>query len=113
MRCMKCGREISDDQAFCANCLELMAQHPVKPDVVVQLPLRKGSALKKHIPRKKTRTAEEQVLRLKRRSRWLCLVIVLLTLLSFALGAMSTYLLHQLHVQKTIGQNYSTAETIE
>ena len=113
MRCMKCGREISDDQAFCANCLELMAQHPVKPDVVVQLPLRKDPALKKHIPRKKTRSAEEQLLRLKKGNRWLCFVVCLLALLSLMLGIMSTYLIHLVKVQKTIGQNYSTIETLE
>ena len=52
MNCMKCGREIGDDQAFCSGCLELMAQHPVKPDVVVNLPLHREAPVKKAPPRK-------------------------------------------------------------
>ena len=112
MHCIKCGREIKEDQAFCEKCQEHMAQRPVKPDVVVQLPLRKDPVLKKHTPRKKVRTLEEQILRLKKRNRWLTAVVCLLTTLSLILAALSFHFLRQLDVKKFLGQNYSTAETV-
>ena len=113
MHCMKCGRDIAEDQAFCAKCLELMGRHPVSHDVVVQLPSRKDPTPKKYTPRKKVRSAEEQLLRAKRRNRWLVAVICLLTLISMALAAMSMYLFRKLEVHRSLGQNYSTAETTE
>jgi len=113
MNCMKCGREIGDDQVFCPKCLELMDQHPVKPDVVVKLPLRTEAPSKKHPPRKKALTPEEQLLRLKRKNRWLtgwvCLLLILVVILTY----ISVDFFRQLDVQKFLGQNYSTAETTE
>ena len=110
MHCMKCGREIGEDQVFCDKCLELMGQNPVKPDVVVQLPLRKDPSMKKHPPRKKVLAPEEQVQLLKRKTRWLTAITCLLLCLSILLAAMSYYLMRQLDVTKLLGQNYSTSE---
>ena len=31
MNCMKCGREIPEQQTFCDVCLEVMSQYPVNP----------------------------------------------------------------------------------
>ena len=113
MNCMKCGREIGEDQVFCPKCLELMDLHPVKPDVVVKLPLRMEAPSKKYMPRKKALTPEEQILRLKRRIRWLTGWICLLLLLVAILTYISVDFFRQLDVQKFLGQNYSTAETVE
>lgn len=113
MHCMKCGREIGADQVFCNACLKLMEQHPVKPDVVVQLPQRRVPVQKKHAPRKRIRSVEEQLSRAKRTNRWLVSVVSFLILFSMALGGMSLYLLRQLNIQKSIGQNYSTIEETE
>lgn len=112
MNCMKCGRDISEDQAFCPKCLELMARYPVKPNVVVQLPVRKEIPQKKAQPRKKVRTPEEQILRLKRKNRWLTGIVCLLLVGCLVLSALSIDVLRKLDVQKFLGQNYSTAETV-
>ncbi|MBR4289360.1 MAG: zinc ribbon domain-containing protein [Oscillospiraceae bacterium] len=112
MNCMKCGREISDGQAFCPGCLERMAQCPVKPDVVVQLPRRQEELPKKPQPRKKMRTPEEQIQRLKRKNRWLTAIACLLLASTLALGFLSIDFFRQLDVQKFLGQNYSTVETV-
>lgn len=111
MNCMKCGREINEDQAFCPACLHLMEQYPVKPDVVVSLPLRRDFPVKKAPPRKKAPTAEEQAVRLKRKNRSLVVLVCLLLAVTLSLGFLSIAVLRQLDMQRFLGQNYSTAET--
>ena len=113
MYCLKCGREVGADQVFCTGCLEVMEKSPVKPDVVVQLPLRKDPVLKKYTPRKRIRPVEEQLQRVKRRNRWLIAAVCLLTLLSLALGVLSLYCMRRLDAKKFLGQNYSTVETVQ
>ena len=113
MNCMKCGRENSDDHAFCPRCLELMEKHPVKPDIVVQLPARREVPQKKVQPRKKVRTPQEQILILKRRNRWLIAVAVLLLVACLLLLSLCIDYFRQLDVQKFLGQNYSTVETVD
>ena len=113
MNCMKCGREIADDQVFCPKCMELMALHPVKSDVVIRLPQRREASPKKTAPRKKMLTKDEQIARLKRRNRWLAAIsCLLLTACLFVLSLCIDYF-RQLDVQKLLGQNYSTAETTD
>lgn len=41
MACMKCGRPTEDTQAFCPECLDVMARYPVKKDIAVHIPKRK------------------------------------------------------------------------
>ena len=113
MYCMKCGREVGEDQAFCDKCLKAMDKHPVNPDIVVKLPQRTDAPAKKHLPRKKPLTQDEVILRLKQKTQRLtaavCLLLALVVLLTF----LSIDFFRQLDVQKFLGQNYSTAETIE
>ena len=113
MNCMKCGREISDDQVFCSKCLELMDQHPINADVVVKLPLRIDTPTKKYSPRKKLLTTEEQISRLNRKNRWLTAAICVLLVLVIILTYISLDFFRQLDVQRFLGQNYSTATTVE
>ena len=40
MSCMKCGKEVSEDQVFCPECLAEMERYPVKPGTPVLLPHR-------------------------------------------------------------------------
>lgn len=108
MNCIKCGRELSDTQVFCPQCLEQMEQYPVKPGTPVLLPpSRSGSPSngKKH--QKAEKKPEEQVQALRSALSWLTVALVV-ALLAFALCA--GLLLHSL-VQKEqatkIGQNYT------
>lgn len=112
MNCMKCGREVGEDQAFCSKCLELMEKHPVKSDVVVQLPQRREAVPKKAQPRKKMLSAEEQISRLKRRGRWMFAGICLLLVVNMLLTFLCIDYFRQQDVQKLLGQNYSTVETV-
>ena len=113
MNCMKCGREVGQDQVFCAKCLEVMERDPVNPDVVVMLPVRSVAPVKKHSPRKKSLTPEEQIFQLKRRNRWLTVAVCLLLFLAVVLTIISIDVFRQLDVQKFLGQNYSTVEYFE
>ena len=110
MNCMKCGREVEEDQVFCAKCLDSMSQHPVNPDIVVKLPQRMDTPAKKYMPRKKPLTQEAQILRLKQRNRRLTVAVCLLLLLAVILSFVSIDFFRQLDMQKFLGQNYSTAE---
>ncbi len=111
MNCMKCGREFEGDQAFCPACLEEMERYPVNSNVVVNLPKRKDSSLKKPAARKKIRTPEEQIERLKQNNRrltvWLCLMILIAGLLTW----LSIDAFRQLDVQRFLGKNFTTVET--
>ena len=111
MNCMKCGREFEGDQAFCPKCLELMAQRPVKSDIVIKLPNRRDTATKKAAPRKRIRTADEQIRRLKRINTRLVIALCLMTLVAGLLASLSIDFFRQLDVQGLLGQNYSTMET--
>ena len=63
MYCMKCGKEIKENQVFCEACLVTMGKYPVKPGTVVRLPQRKSApAAKKSNSRRRTQIPpEEQV----------------------------------------------------
>ena len=112
MNCIKCGREFDSDQAFCPHCLEQMEKSPVKPDTIINLPNRQDPSLKKNAPRKRVWTQEEQIHRLKKRNTYLIIALCLMTLLAGMLTLLSIDVLKQLDVQRLIGQNYSTVETI-
>ena len=113
MNCMKCGREIGEDQVFCAKCLEAMDQYPVNPEVVVKLPLRTDLPVKKYQPRKKPLSQEEQILRLKQKTRRLTVSVCVLLALVIILTFLSIDFFRPLDVQKFLGKNYSTVETME
>lgn len=112
MNCMKCGREIDAEEAFCPICLELMEKCPIRPDVVVQLPNRQESPAKKATSRKRPLTAEEMVQKLKKRNRVLIILSALLLCAIIALTILSVDALRELDVQRFLGKNYNTAETI-
>ena len=112
MNCMKCGRKYDSDQAFCPHCLDQMAKNPVRPDVIINLPNRQDVSPKKAAPRKRVRTPEEQILHLKKSNRHLIVALCLMTLLAGILVSISIDFFRQLDVQRFLGQNYSTMETI-
>lgn len=111
MNCMKCGREIAAEEAFCPICLELMEKCPVRPDVVIQLPNRQESPVKKAPGRKRSLSPEEQILKLKKRNRLLIILLLLLTCITIVLALLSIDALRELDVQRYRGKNYFTVET--
>ena len=107
MNCMKCGREIGEDQAFCPTCLEEMDKYPVRQGVAIQLPRRSEETSRKAAPRKRALTAEEQVLRLKRSVRRLVTLLVasILALVLTMVGA--GFVIDELELKQLIGKNYT------
>ena len=83
----------------------------VNPDVVIKLPNRQESAIKKPAPRKRTPTPEEQLQQVKKTNRLLIIILCLMAVLVMLLAYLSFDFFRQLDVQSFLGQNYSTVET--
>ena len=113
MNCLKCGRKLEGEHAFCPKCLEQMAACPVRSDIVIKLPNRQESVQKKPNPRKKVRTPEEQVQHLKKMNARLVIALCLMGVVAALLVFLSIDYIQQLDVQRFLGQNYSTVETIK
>ena len=114
MNCLKCGREIPEDQLFCEGCLEIAEQYPVKPNTAVLLPPHRDtpSPVKKAAPkRRQTVTVEEKLQKTQRTlTRVLILWLLTLALLITAMYPAAKYLLGETF--RLPGQNYSTISTI-
>lgn len=109
MNCMKCGREIEDEQVFCSFCLQEMEHYPVKPGSVILLPPQKTASLKKASRKKKAPpTPEEQAGKLKRRVWFYRAVSFILVLAVSALIYISNKMIEELDIQRLLGQNYSS-----
>ena len=113
MNCIRCGREIGEDQSFCQNCLGEMEDYPVKPGTVVLIPKRTEVQEEKKAPvrRKPSLSAEERVVKLKKKVLWLRLTVATLLLVSgllaFAIGEAAV----KLDFYRFLGQNYNTVES--
>ncbi|MBO5316898.1 MAG: zinc ribbon domain-containing protein [Oscillospiraceae bacterium] len=112
MYCLKCGKEIAEEQVFCPDCLAVMEAYPVKPDTVVHIPQRAP-----HTPEKRHRTVspKEQIYQLQKTVRWLMLTATVLMVVLLLTVAM---LLHQLDKPSSpgglpLGQNYTTFQQQE
>ncbi len=114
MYCMKCGRDMEEGQVFCDSCLENMKKYPVKPGIAVQLPHRKDTpGLRRNVVRRRqTATAEEQILRLRKKMRNL-FILWLVTLLLLAATIYPTVEFFLGKPLRLPGQNYSTFTTVE
>ena len=109
MHCMKCGKEIPDQQVFCDTCLEAMDRHPVKPGTAINILSR--PAPKAPLPILED-TPEAQISRLKKTIHSLQAALIAVLLL-FVLC--SGYLVYR-HMQPEvtapeIGRNYSATLT--
>ena len=114
MKCMRCGRDTTEQQVFCDDCQADMARHPVKPDVAVYLPVRKPSEpqRKQNRHHKKELSAEELVPILRSRIWILSAAVVILTLMLGAAAA-GVWFANNPNTEKdipNIGQNYQTVE---
>lgn len=110
MNCLKCGREVEENQVFCADCLLDMEKHPVKPGTVVFLPRNRDASLKKIYSRRRVAPSpEEQVKQLKKRVRIFSFLLAVMIALSVFFGWFAVqYFLENDPLLP--GQNYSTAE---
>ena len=61
MNCIRCGKETEDKAVFCPECLENMAQYPVKPGTIIHIPQRQDPANLKQTKKKRELSAEEQL----------------------------------------------------
>ena len=87
MHCLRCGRETENQQVFCKACLEYMSLHPVKSDTPIYIPSRKEKETprRQHHWHRKERTAEEMVVILRKRVKFLAAVsLILFMMLSAA-----------------------------
>ena len=112
MTCLKCGRNIADEQVFCDGCLAIMEESPVKPGTPVLLPSPKNQgAVKKQAHRKRPLPLEEQVLHLRKalRRMYLC-VAVLIVVLGMATALLVNEILKE--DAPAIGQNYTIDTTL-
>ena len=109
MNCMKCGREVPDEQVFCEHCLEIMKQHPVTPDTAVQLPRKREEiTAKKAGGRKRQLSPEDQVLLWRKKYRRLMSCLLIVILLLAAAGAAIFMLWPEEQVTlPPVGRNYT------
>ena len=112
MACMKCGREVPEDQAFCETCLADMARHPVKPGTVILLPNQKKTPTKKPLLRRKPALPPEELVPVLKKRLWRLRILVLVLILAIgALTYVTSRAITELDIQRLLGQNYSTIET--
>lgn len=112
MQCIKCGRDVELNQVFCDSCKETMAKYPVRPGVVVQLPRRTETVVKKQPARRRaTISAEEQVYLLRRAVRRLAVLAVLLLAAVIGLSWLTVELYRENEQKVLPGQNYHSATT--
>ena len=111
MQCMRCGRDVTEGQVFCEVCLAEMEKYPVRPGTAVLLPhYRRQSNLPKK-PAKRTVQPEEQIRRLKRRSRILAWLLAIFITLAAGMGYLSAALYIEYGSKFLPGQNYSAKHT--
>lgn len=115
MHCMKCGKEISEEQVFCEDCLAVMEQYPVKPDTPVQIPKRPARQEKKHT---RQFSQKEIIRKQSRKIRMLTWVVVVLFAALCLVGGLflkqltsgSTPAINPLGSHGPLGQNYTPTE---
>lgn len=113
MDCMKCGKEIKGEGVFCPECLADMEKYPVKPNITIQLPVRRPPpSSRKRARRQRYVKPDEQIRHLKKVRNWLIGILIFVILL-FAAAATVTahYLLSEDGFG--IGQNYSTLDSTD
>lgn len=94
MGCMKCGKKLGESQVFCDECLEKMAQCPIKPGTVVKLPDRPAApaAKKKPLRRRYFWNAEDEIGTLRSKIRWLTFALIV-AILGFLLSVVLIFVL--------------------
>lgn len=110
MNCMKCGKELKVEGVFCPECLAEMEKYPVKPNITIQLPIRRATPTsRKKSRRQRYVKVEDQIRHLKKVRNWLIGILIFL-IVSFSAAVAVT--LHMMYSEEGfgIGQNYSTID---
>ena len=107
MNCMKCGREVEEDQVFCQECLEQMENEPIRISTPVHIPRQptKGTATHHAVLH-----TDEEIKRLERSNQRLRLWVLLLAMAALLLG-MAGYHKEVASAVEELGKNYSVIET--
>ena len=115
VNCMKCGREISEGQVFCEECLEIMEQYPVRSGTYVRIPPRKEYEDARQPRRKKELTPEEHLTQLQEKIRWLSVSVVALLATSILLGflVLQDFLTPEEETAVPMVRNYTVTQTDE
>lgn len=111
MFCIKCGKQIKEDQVFCDDCLQIMELYPVKPGTPVQLPNRSAPAAKKPAQRRKPLSPKEQNNRLRKLLRWMTTALVVALLALTVTVSMLVHTVQERDMKGAIGKNYNTINT--
>ena len=111
MYCMKCGKEISEDQVFCKDCLAVMDTYPVEPDTVVHIPTREHRTSEK---KRRELTAKEQIAQLHSTVRWLALTVMVLLVALILTAAMPLQQRNEpsAPTEMPLGRNYTPTQEI-
>lgn len=110
MNCMKCGREIQPEQAFCDDCLEEMEQYPVRPETLVLLPPKRTpwfAAKKSH---QRRQTPEEHVAALEKRCRRLVAALLISWMLLAGTAVAFGITVSEWDMYRFWGQNYTSSD---
>lgn len=110
MQCMRCGSETVSDRCFCEVCRAEMEKYPVQPNTSVVLPQRTVSPTVKKAIRKKVVTAEDMILVLKNRIRFLWILLIAFVILSALLIYPAIQYLQEDHFLP--GQNYKSIVSV-
>lgn len=110
MNCMKCGREISDDNVFCTDCLLEMEKYPVDSGVVVLLPRRRESSIQKKQIKRHAPPPEEQIAALRKRLLILTLLLIACITAIVLMFEPTMHYVRDEHFE--IGQNYSSVSPV-
>ena len=115
MKCMKCGKELSEETVFCEECLAEMEKYPVRPGTVVHLPRHAPvSPARKAPARRKPHVApEEKIRQLSRIVARLTVALVICILLLVGTGYFAVIHLLESDVVVLPGQNYSSMGSSE
>ena len=108
MYCLKCGREIEDQQVYCSGCLEIMERYPIKPGTPVQLPKKNPIPAQKKQNRRGTPSLEDQ-LRHQRRIIKVLISMLLVVSLAASFFAFQYFQPEATEDEPSPGQSWSVA----
>ena len=112
MSCMKCGKEVSEGQVFCQECLEEMEKYPVKPGTAVLLPNRPHQAVVHKRSYRKSRKPEDQISRLRKWNVALCVICCVVMVALILSLLLNLKLMGDQDIHALLGQqNISASQT--